>query len=118
MSEPTPNKKDAIAVAMGFMFISIFILGTNPTSLSLVLLLVLPILVAVTSYILTGLILRFFFGIDGEVSRIMRGLVATGFLLAVLLGSLGQFGFQDALLAVLLIGGLVFYLKRLQSARD
>src|SRR5687767_10085321 len=118
ISTNTSNKKDLALSAVGFVSIMLFLISTNPRSLSAIFLLVFPALVAATSFAITRLFLHLFTSLTSELIKIIASVISVGVLLVVLLGSLGQLGFQDFLLAFLLVGGLVFYLKHLRSARE
>jgi hypothetical protein len=112
------SKKDIALSIVGFMSIILFLISTNPRTLSAFFLLVFPILVAATSFVVVRFILNLFTSLSAELIKMVSSVIAVGILLVVLLGSLGQLGFQDLLLAFLLVSGLVFYLKHLQSARE
>lgn len=106
------NKKDGLIGLSGMLLIGLFIFSTDPKSLSAVFLLVLPVLIAVTVFVITRLLLRLCSSMTGGLMNIISMVVATGSLLVVLLGSLGQLGSQDSLLALLLVAGLAFYFRR------
>lgn len=103
-------------LSAGIMLIMLFIISTNPSNSSVALLLVFPVIVAVTAFVATKLCLQVFTSMNDAVIRTICVVVASGILLLLFLGSLGQLGAQDVLLAVLLIAGLVFYLKRVHLA--
>lgn len=118
MQEPNVDhyKKDLGLAAAGILSILLFITLTNPAKLSAVFLLVFPVMVAGTCAIIIKMTLTFFTSWKKEAIKIVSSVTSVGLLLIVLLGSLGQLGFQDMLLAFLLVAGLVFYLKRTQTA--
>lgn len=108
-------KRDTILTLLGLAGIIIFIVATSPAKLSVVLLLALPVLVASTVYVATRLFLGLFTSLGKASLKVYSSVVSVGLMLVMMLGSLGQLGSQDILLALLLVGGLVFYLKRTQS---
>lgn len=111
------GKRELVLSTIGSLSILLLLISTNPQTMPAAFLLIFPLLVAFTSFMIAKLILRFFTNANEMSVKIISSLVAMGSLLVVLLGSLGQLGLQDFLLASLLIGGLVFYLKRLQITR-
>ncbi len=117
MDAPIGNnyKRDAGLAGLGASAVLLFIICTDPSKLSAMFLLVFPLLVAITSFIVTRLVLTIFLSVSQTALRVISSVVGVGVLLVVLLGSLGQLGFQDMLLAFLLVAGLVFYLKRVHA---
>jgi len=105
-------KIDISILAAGITLIMLFIISTNPSNLSITFLLAFPVLVAVTGFVAAKLFLQAFTSMNDAMIRTICVVVASGILLLLFLGSLGQLGVQDVLLAILLISGLVFYLKR------
>lgn len=105
-------KHDGILAGMGMITIALFIFLTNPRSLSVALLLFLPVMIAVTVFALSRLLLRLMSSMTERLLNLISGIVSAGSLLVVLLSSLKQFGLQDGLLALLLVAGLVFYFRR------
>ncbi len=101
---------------LGFMAILFFILLTNPQNLSASMLLILPIIVAITSYSISKFLLLVFVQLDSIKIKTISLVFALGPTLVVLLGSLGQLGFQDLLLAFLLVSGMGWYIKRIQKS--
>lgn len=90
---------------------------TDPASLSVVLLLLLPVLVGAVSYLATRLSLKIFTDFSEDLSRALCIAVAVGATLVVALGSLGQLGIQDIVLTAILTFAAGFYLKRLRATR-
>lgn len=105
-------KKDGLIASLGIMFIALFIFMTNPRSLSAAWLLFMPILIAITVFAVTRLLLRLTSTKTEQLMTTTSGIVAAGSLVVVLLGSLKQLGLQDGLLALVLVAGLIFYFRR------
>ncbi|MDQ3065334.1 MAG: hypothetical protein M3Q36_03645 [bacterium] len=105
-------KKDIVTCAAGFLFINLFLFFTNPQSLPAVMFLAVPLLVAITSYLFIKIVLEMFSTLSKDSIRLLSGVSASAPTLLMVLGSLGQLGIQDVLLALLLSSGLGFYIKR------
>ncbi len=99
-----------------FLVLGIFVLSTNPRDLSAALLLVLPLLVYLTVYSASRLTANYFFSTSKIRVHSVSAIIAAGPTLMVILGSLGQLGVQDILLACMLCAGLGWYLRRLPRA--
>lgn len=110
-------KKQLVLSAAGVCGIVLFIFMTDPRSISAGLLLVLPALVACTSFILVKLSLGIFTSLSAARIKALSLIAACGTSLVVVLGSLGQLGLQDFTLACLLIGGLSWYVRRMRTVR-
>lgn len=108
-------KRQLLFSTAGLLSIAFFILLTDPSSLTAHALLLLPILVAVTVFAITHLLIQIFTKLPSNKTKTLSGVVAVGPTLVVMLGSLGQLGAQDMLLAVLLVGGFSWYVRRIQS---
>lgn len=108
-------KKQLILSTAGILSIVFFILFTHPASLSAPLLLLLPILVAITTFITSRLFIEIFTDLPQSKIKTLSGVIAVGPTLMVMLGSLGQLGIQDVLLAVMLVGGFSWYVRRVQD---
>jgi len=106
-----------IISATGASGIFLFLLITNPRSLSAPMLLLLPVLVAVTLYTICKLLLEVFSSMSGLKIRTVSLVLSAGPTLLMLLGSLGQLGVQDFMLAFSLIAGLSWYIMRVQAIR-
>jgi hypothetical protein len=106
-------KKDAALASAGAFLILSFIFITNPQQLSAMYLLVLPILVAITSYRLTKLFIEIFTNWHLNKIRQVSLILASGPTLMIILGSLHQLGLQDVILSLLFACGFGWYLRRL-----
>lgn len=115
---PATYKRQLILCAIGIAGILLFILTTNPAVISVGLLLVLPMLVALTTFACARLMLQIFSGLSATKRTALSSVCAVGPTLIVILGSLGQLGVQDFMLACLLVGGLYWYIKRVQAVRQ
>lgn len=109
------NVKLCIAAICGFSF---FLFVTNPQSLPVVLLLVIPLLLGLTSLFAVRSLGAVFTRVSIDRLKRFSVLVAGGVLLIALLGSLGQLDFQDVLLSSLLVGGLGFYTNRFNQQEN
>ena len=105
-------KKDLLLSGCGLIFLSLFIFLTNPSTLPAVLLLLLPICVAGTSFTVCKLLLEVFTSYTQDRIKLLGGIIAIAPTLMVVLGSVGQLQFQDIVLAVFLIAGISWYAKR------
>lgn len=114
IANSTIQRRDIGLGLLGFAAILLFIIGTDPRSLSIFMLLIFPVAVAVTSFSIAKIGLKLLTSLSDDFIKVSSTVVAAGSLLVVLLSSLGQLGFQDILLAGILMFGLIFYLKRLQ----
>lgn len=94
----------------------LFLFFTSPANLPVFFLLIIPVLFAVFCVGVSRIIGLVFFEYSGAAIRRISIVIGAGALLLSLLGSLGQLGFQDVLLASALITGVVFYLRRFQQA--
>jgi hypothetical protein len=101
----------------GFVAILVFITTTNPSSLYVPLLLLLPLIVAITFYSLCSLLLRVFTHLQETKIKTISLISSLAPTLLILLGSLNQLSSQDFLLAILLVVGLCWYIKRVQAIR-
>lgn len=110
------SKAKAIKAVLGVTATTMFIVFTNPNSLPAVFLLVLPALIFATTYWISEFMVDLFVEQPSKNSRLLSGVIAVAPMLVVVLGSVGQLGLQDITLALLLAGGLSWYLKRLQTA--
>lgn len=108
-------RKDLIAGAVGIGLILLFIFTTNPATLPVPLLLLLPIMVLVTGLIIIRLVLRVFTHLSEPKIKGLGIVLAVGPTLLVILGSLGQLSIQDIALALMLVAGFAWYLKRVQG---
>ena len=111
-------KKDVIYMSLSMFFSFVFILFTNPNTISIVLLLLLPILVFISFYFISKLLLKLFSNFSQMKIKSLSIIIGFGPALVVVLGSLGSIGFQDVMLALLLVAGLSWYLKRFQLNGD
>lgn len=105
-------KNDAKLGAMGLFGIFFLIFITNPVSVPIAFVLVMPILVASTSFVVTRFFLRLLFEFNNHQITICSYMLAGGVLLVLMLGSLKQLGLQDVILSLLLASGLAFYFTR------
>jgi hypothetical protein len=110
-------KRTVIACMCGFVAILVFITTTNPSSLYVPLLLLLPLIVAITFYSLCSLLLRVFTHLQETKIKTISLISSLAPTLLILLGSLNQLSSQDFLLAILLVVGLCWYIKRVQAIR-
>ncbi len=109
------NKKHLSVGIAGLVLMALFILFTSPASLPVPMLLLFPVLVFVTSLAWARLILGTFTRYSQLKIKSLSVVISIAPTLLIVLGSLGQLGAQDATLAVLLIGGFGWYLKRVQG---
>lgn len=114
-SKTSSYKRSAIFTLIAFIATSLFVLLTNPNRLPAFLLLVLPLLTFITSYSLMKLFMAVFTDLTIIRIKTLAGVVSFAPALVVILGSLGQLGLQDLMLALVLVTGLSWYLRRLQT---
>jgi hypothetical protein len=107
-------KKDILGLSLSVIVSVFFMLFTDPNTMSVFLLLWLPVLVFISSYFLAKLSLKLFTKYSAVKIKSTGAVLAAGPALIVVLGSLGSIGFQDIVLAFLLVGGFSWYLKRFQ----
>jgi hypothetical protein len=112
---PVNYRKELVVSAIGIVLITIFIFSTDPTTLPAYLLLVLPVLLFVTCNVAFRLFMQVFTGLDQARIKTVSVVLALGPTLLATLGSLGQMGIQDIGLAILLVSGFAWYLKRVQG---
>lgn len=105
-------------MSLSMVLTVIFILFTNPATMSVFWLLWLPVLVFVSFYFMTKLGFKLFSNFRETKIKTLSAVLGAGPALLVILGSLGSIGLQDAVLALLLVGGLSWYLKRFQTGTD
>jgi hypothetical protein len=111
-------KRDAVFAFTGMFSVILFMVTTNPQQLSVFMLLVLPILVAFTSYIIIKLFIELFTDLPPVRYKQTSAILAGGVTLIVLLSSLHQLGLQDFILSALLILGFSWYLRRLNPLAE
>lgn len=109
-------KKDVLLSSLSILGILSFVFITNPQSMPILFVLLLPLLFAAGAFVTTRLLLRVFFDVNDRQLKILSLSFAGGALLVVVLGSLKQLGIQDFVLALLLVAGSAFYfLKNLSQ---
>jgi hypothetical protein len=108
-------KKDILYLSLGIILSVFFMLFTNPNTMSVFLLLWLPVLVFISSYFIFKIGFKLFSSFTELKIKSLAAVLATGPALVIVLGSLGSIGIQDIVLAFLLVGGLSWYLRRFQS---
>jgi len=105
-------KKKLIVVLLGTIFLCLFIFNTDPHELSAPYLLVPPAVVLLTLYMLSQAVIEGLLSVSAPKRRIMSLILALGPVTILLLASLGQLTPRDAVLSLLLVGGLAFYASR------
>jgi hypothetical protein len=108
-------KKDILYLSLGIILSVFFMLFTNPNTMSVFLVLWLPVLVFISSYFIFKIGFKLFSSFTELKIKSLAAVLATGPALVIVLGSLGSIGIQDIVLAFLLVGGLSWYLRRFQS---
>ena len=108
-------KRDMILLSLSMLISLIFMLFTNPRTMSALWLLVLPILTFINSFYIAKLVLKFFTGYNEVKIKTVSAVLAAGPALVIVLGSLGSIGLQDIVLAFLFVSGLSWYLRRYQT---
>lgn len=101
-----------IGTVLGCM---LFLLMTNPESLPIVFLLLLPAMIAVSAASFARVLILVFTEVTIDRSKVISAVVGAGVMTFALLGSLHQLGVQDLILLALLTSGSLFYLKRFQG---
>ncbi len=105
-------KKDILFGMLGLFLILTFIFLTNPQKLPAIFFLLLPTLIAFTSFQFIKLTFEVFTFMSQQKIKVLSGVIATAPTLIFILGSVGQLGYQDMVLALLLASGLGWYVKR------
>lgn len=103
------DAKIALSSIIGIVFL-IFI--TNPSQMPIIFVLLIPMLIALFSFVGSRLFLRVFFDLSDYQLKVCSYALSGGVLFILLLGSLKQLGFQDFVLVLLLTSGLAFYFLR------
>ncbi len=106
------KQRKALIVLLSTIFLSLFMLNTNPRELSAPYLLVPPLLVFLILYLLASIGLETYTLLSKQKRKVVSGVAASGPLVLLLLASLGQLTARDSILSVLFIAGLAAYSSR------
>lgn len=105
-------KRQTVTSISGVMLVFLLVITTNPANASAFAILLLPLLVAVTVYSSVRSALLLFSNMTDQRQAYASMLASAGSIVLVALGSLRQLSLQDMLFTALLIGGLVFYIRK------
>ncbi len=106
------KQKKAWIVLGSTIFLSLFVLNTDPRELSAPYLLVPPLFIFLILYMFTYMILQAYTTLSRQKQKVVSGIVASGPMVLLLLASLGQLTPRDMVLSLLFIGGLALYSSR------
>lgn len=106
------KQRKAVIVLSSTIFLSLFMLNTNPRELSAPYLLVPPLLVFLILYLLASMSLESMTKLSKQKRKIVSGVAAAGPMVLLLLASLGQLTPRDSVLSLLFIVGLAAYSSR------
>lgn len=106
------RQKKSIIVLLGAISLCSILVGTDPRKLSAGFLLVPPILLFITLFAASLVLLQSFTDVPKPKQRITSAVIASAPVLLLLLASLGQLTGKDTLLSLLFIGGLAAYFSR------
>jgi hypothetical protein len=106
--------KSTIHIIIIFVFIIVFLLGTNPNVLPLPLLVIPFLSVFILLYAVCGLFLtKFIPALSQRPRRVLSGVVAALPVMLVLLQSIGQLTLRDFVIVTTLITLLMFYFRKI-----
>lgn len=108
-------KIDISIISICIMLVSFFIFFTNPENLPVIMILILPVLSVIASYIITNIIITWLFGLSRKYSSAISAGLSIFVLSVFLLGSVKQLIAQDLLLISLFVLGVMFYTLRLKA---
>ena len=108
-------KRDILLMSICFVLSVLFMLFTNPQTMSVFLLLFLPVMVFLSTYFTVKLAFKLFSNFTEVRIKLIALVLGVGPTLIMILGSLGSIGPQDIILAILLVSGFSWYLRRFQA---
>lgn len=111
-------KNNILALSSCLLVMLALFFLTNPSQLPAAMLLIAPILIGILTYYLSKLMLSIFSDFSSSLIRSTSLIGASFPTLLVLLGSSGQLGLTDVILASTLTLGLAWYMKRQSLAAN
>jgi hypothetical protein len=111
-------KKRLAVSSLGVFFVVSLFLFTNPNTISISYILLLPVVILFLTIYSVQMLLSLLTSI--EITRVKRISIIIAFAptLMIMLNSLGQLSLQDIVLVVLFVSGFAWYFKRVQITRS